>query len=279
MEGFRQDRRNFIKLCTVAGITLFAAPSLWQLGRARQAGSSTGKLNWRGDGPDPAFRSDGIAKVTGQKIFGRDYRARDMSDWPQQQHYALALRCNRVERRFTGIDWTQVPADSQPYARITAQSLVDRKLKLPPFYGEAMLLPEGQSPYYYGHVVAMLLFDDFEKYAIAKQALQFNERIIRYGEETPPVERDPYASWRIIRVEGKGGPTGEDLYSPLQDGLFFPSIAIAKPSGRRSRTRPAMSASGVSTTRDRFAIRWSGSLRPATGTWCVASTKPRSSTR
>ncbi|WP_197023816.1 xanthine dehydrogenase family protein molybdopterin-binding subunit [Microbulbifer sp. HZ11] len=184
--------------------------------------------DWRGSGESPAFRMDGIAKVTGQKIFGRDFRAMDMPDWDKQQHYALVLRCNRVERRFDGIDWSQIPSDCQPYQRITAQSLSEKKVKLPPFYGDAMLLAEGASPHYYGHAVAILLFDDFAKYNGAKQVLQFNRKVIRYGDATPPVVRDPYASWRIIRVEGPDGPSGEDLYSPLQDGLFFPSYKNRK---------------------------------------------------
>lgn len=35
---------------------------------------------------------DGVAKVTGQKIFARDIRARDMPNWPQQKSHALILR-------------------------------------------------------------------------------------------------------------------------------------------------------------------------------------------
>ncbi|WP_160152593.1 xanthine dehydrogenase family protein molybdopterin-binding subunit [Microbulbifer sp. ALW1] len=227
MEGFRSDRRNFIKLCTISGITLFAAPALWQLGSARPA-TAAGKLNWRGRGLEPAFRADGIAKVTGQKIFGRDFRAKDMPGWNQSQHYAFVLRCNRVDRRFIGFDWSQLPPDGQPYIKIAAKDLAERKLKLPSFYGDAMLLSEGETPHYYGHAVAMLLFDDFEKFAAAKQTLQFNEQVIRYGDQAPPVQRDPYASWRIIRAEGPEGPTGEDLYSPLQDGLFFPNYRDRK---------------------------------------------------
>ncbi|MCW8126527.1 xanthine dehydrogenase family protein molybdopterin-binding subunit [Microbulbifer halophilus] len=228
MKGFRPDRRNFIKLCTVAGIAVFAAPSLWQLGRAGQADKGAKPLHWRGDGADPAFRTDGVAKVTGEKIFGRDFRSADMPGWLKQQHYAFILRCNRVERQFAGVDWSQLPEGAEPYERITAQTLADNKFALPPFYGEAMLLAEGETPHYYGHAVAILLFDSFEKYATTKQALQFNESVIRYGEETPPYRRDPYASWRIIRVEGEGGPTGEDLYSPLQDGIFFPQYRDRK---------------------------------------------------
>lgn len=219
MDNFRADRRRFIKLCTVAGIALYSAPMLWQ--RA-QGATAERAPQWRGAGAEPQFRMDGVAKVTGRKIFGRDYRARDMPGWPQRQDYALVLRCNRVEHRFTGVDWSRIPDGAEPYARITAETLAQHQLKLPEFYGERMLLAEGESPDYYGHAVAMLLFDDFGKYATAKQALQFDPEVIRYGEQTPPVTRDPYASWRIIRVEGPGGPTGEDAYSPMQDGLFFP---------------------------------------------------------
>ncbi|WP_241301384.1 xanthine dehydrogenase family protein molybdopterin-binding subunit [Microbulbifer elongatus] len=227
MQGFRSDRRKFIKVCTIAGISVFAAPSLWRrIGGARA--EVPDPMNWRGSGNNPAFRMDGVAKVTGQKIFGRDFRAEDMPGWDRQQHYALILRCNRVERRFTGVDWSQVPEDCRPYARITADSLDEKRVKLPPFYGDAMLLPEGASPHYYGHAVAILLFDTFEKYNGAKQQLQFNKNVIRYGDATPPYTRDPYASWRIIRVEGPEGPSGEDLYSPLQDGLFFPNYRNRK---------------------------------------------------
>lgn len=228
MEGFRQDRRNFVKLCTVAGITIFAAPALWQLGRAGQADKNAEPLRWRGEGADPAFRIDGLAKVTGDKIFGRDFRAVDMPGWLKQQHYAFILRCNRVERQFAGIDWAQLPEGAEPYARVTAQTLAENGIELPAFYGDAMLLAEEKSPHYYGHAVAILLFDDFDKYATAKQALQFNDAVIQYGEKAPAYRRDPYASWRIIRQQGEGGPTGEDLYSPLHDGLFFPQYRDRK---------------------------------------------------
>ncbi|WP_346839517.1 molybdopterin cofactor-binding domain-containing protein [Microbulbifer sp. SAOS-129_SWC] len=264
MEGFRPGRREFIKLCTVAGITLFAAPALWQASRAGQVGGS-GRPDWRGVDRGPAFRTDGAAKVSGAKIFGRDYRARDMPGWPDAQHYALALRCNRVERRFDGFDWAQIPSNAQPYARITAQTLADNGIALPPFYGEAMLLAQGDSPHYYGHAAAILLFDDFEKYATAKQALQFNRDVIRYGDETAALQRNPYGSWRIIRVEGEGGPTGEDRYSPLQDGLFFPSYRNHRAQWPTSANRNGdISARGIFYANQ---IRDEIEGREATGDW------------
>jgi hypothetical protein len=42
------------------------------------------------------YRVDGTSKVTGEKVFARDIRARDMPHWPQQQAHALALRVTKA---------------------------------------------------------------------------------------------------------------------------------------------------------------------------------------
>lgn len=76
------SRRGFIKLGTVAGITLM-------LGRlptanATQVNSGPSSTDWMGKNGQAKFRWDGIHKVTGQKNFARDYRARDLEGWPDQ---------------------------------------------------------------------------------------------------------------------------------------------------------------------------------------------------
>ncbi|MBB1381457.1 molybdopterin-dependent oxidoreductase, partial [Shewanella sp. SR41-2] len=93
-----------------------------------------------------------------------------------------------------------------------------------------MLLPEGQTADYLGHAVAILLFDSFPAFKQAKSLLQFDNTLLRFGEKTAFVSdtKDPYASWRLIRVEGENGAR-EDTYSPLHDGLFFPSVKHHKP--------------------------------------------------
>jgi hypothetical protein len=48
------------------------------------------------------FRIDGIAKVTGAKVFARDVRAADMPHWPKQQAHAFILRTTLADRLYEG---------------------------------------------------------------------------------------------------------------------------------------------------------------------------------
>ena len=50
-----------------------------------------------------------------------------------------------------------------------------------------MLLPEGKTPAYLGQAVAMLIFHDFARFRFAKDKLQFNDAVIRYGAVTGPL--------------------------------------------------------------------------------------------
>ena len=64
----------------------------------------------------------------------------------------------------------------------------------PHFYGDDMLLPEGQTPAYLGQAVAILIYHDFARFRFAKYKLQFNDAVIRYGAVTGPLQRDPWGS-------------------------------------------------------------------------------------
>ena len=57
-----------------------------------------------------------------------------------------------------------------------------------------MLLPEGQTPAYFGQAVAILIYRDFTRFRFAKEKLQFNDAVMRYGEVTGPLQRDPWGS-------------------------------------------------------------------------------------
>ena len=222
------SRRSFLKKCVVSGIAIYTAPLLWKMNQAK-AGMIVPELKeqWHSEG-QTRFRQDGIAKVTGKKVYGRDYRAEDLQGWPKQQGHAFILRATEADKRFTGIDLSRLK-DNQPYKVITAADLAADKVAFPPFFGDQMLLEEGQTPHYLGHAVAILLFRDFASYQSAKRALRNSSDVIRFGEKTGFVSdnMNPYASWRIIRAEGDG-PSGKDLYSPLQDGIFFPSYKANK---------------------------------------------------
>ena len=68
------SRRDFIKQCVIAGIAVYSAPLLANLslsGMEDEIFDPALLGQWK-QGGKVKFRSDGLAKVTGQKIYSRD---------------------------------------------------------------------------------------------------------------------------------------------------------------------------------------------------------------
>jgi len=216
------SRRSFLKTVAIGGTTLYIAP----LGSKAYAALFEQQLltpvQWNAADGRARFRIDGIAKVTGSKIFARDIRARDLPNWPHEQSHALILRATRADRQYAGLDLAVLGLDLQPDRLVTAQDLESDGIAFPSFYGDDMLLPEGKTPAYLGHAVAILIYHDFARFRYAKNKLQFRDDVVRYGEHTGPLQRDPWGTFRFVRI---GGATGydEDVYSSLKDAPVFPS--------------------------------------------------------
>jgi CO/xanthine dehydrogenase Mo-binding subunit len=224
------SRRGFLKQCVIGGIAVYSAPLLFGSDKFKEYTNSKLLQNdWKGDLVRPKFRFDAIAKVTGEKIYGRDYRSKDVEGWPTKQSYAFILRVTKANRIFEGFDLSSLSGKMQPSVIITANTLKKDQIDFPHFFGKDMLLSKGNVPDYEGQEVAILIFDDFISYKLAKNNLQFNDKIIKYSNKIYPLtsaSKPPYASWRIVREEG----VLKDKYSPLQDGLIFPNIENNKPS-------------------------------------------------
>jgi len=223
------SRRGFLKQCVVGGIAIYSAPLLFGSDKFKTYSSS--KLlqsDWKGDMVKPKFRFDAIAKVTGEKIYGRDYRSKDVQGWPDQQSYAFILRVTKANRIFEGINLSSLSSKMKPSVIITADTLKKDDVNFPPFFGKEMLLAKGKVPDYEGQEVAILIFDDFISYKLAKDNLQFNDKVIKYSNTVHPLttaSKAPYSTWRIVREEG----LLKDKYSPLQNGLIFPNLENNKP--------------------------------------------------
>jgi CO/xanthine dehydrogenase Mo-binding subunit len=168
------------------------------------------------------YRVDGRAKVTGGKVFARDIRARDLPHWPQQQAHALVLRVTMADRLYAGVDLSMLGADLKPDRVVTAAELARDSVAFPDFYGTDMLLPEGKTAAYLGQAVAMLIFHDFARFRFAKEKLQFNDAVIRYGAVTGPLQRDPWGAGRFVRVGGKT-PYDEDVFSSNKQAPLYVS--------------------------------------------------------
>ncbi|WP_277188834.1 molybdopterin cofactor-binding domain-containing protein [Caballeronia sp. BR00000012568055] len=217
-------RRGFLKAGALAGVSVFVAP----LGSRAFAALFEEKIltpvQWNAANGDAKFRIDGIAKVTGAKVFARDIRAADMPHWPQTQSHAMILRTTLADRTYAGFDLSVLDAAGlAPDRIVTADDLARDKLAFPAFYGDDMLLPTGKTPAYHGQAVAILIYHDFARFRFAKDKLQFRDGVIKYGAQTGPLERDPWAAWRFVRVGGKT-PFDDDTFSSMKNAPLFPHM-------------------------------------------------------
>ncbi|MCJ8328264.1 MAG: molybdopterin-dependent oxidoreductase [Campylobacterales bacterium] len=218
------SRRGFLKQCVIGGIAVYSAPLLFSSDKFKEYTSK--KLiqgDWKGDLVKPKFRFDAIAKVTGEKIYSRDYRSKDIESWPSSQSYAFIIRVNKANRVFEGIDLSSLSDNMQPSVIITADTIKKDHIDFPAYFGKDMLLPKGRVPDYEGQEVAILIFNDFISYKLAKGNLQFNNNVIKYSSKAYPLttaSKAPYSTWRIVREDG----LLKDKFSVLQDGLIFPDI-------------------------------------------------------
>lgn len=222
MSNFNPSRRRFLKHSVIAGVTVYLAPLHSKAYAALFEEKILQSPNWDPKTKKVKFRIDGKAKAMGQKVFARDIRAVDMPHWPQNQAHAFMLRTTSADKIFTGIDLSLLGDDLKPDRIVTADDLARDGLAFPAFYGDDMLLPTGKTPAYLGHAVAMLIYHDFARFRFAKDKLQFREDVIRYGETTGPLERDPWGTFRYVRIGGDT-PMDDDKFSSLKDTLIFPA--------------------------------------------------------
>jgi len=141
------SRREFLKAGVISGIAVLIS----QPGRPLLAGALFEDQRRRPpvlDGASGALRhrTDGVAKVCGEKVFAYDVRARDLPGWPAEQSHAMLLRATLADRVYEGIDLSALGGELGPDRVVTAEDLARDGLALPPFYGEDMLVPAGKRP-------------------------------------------------------------------------------------------------------------------------------------
>ena len=172
-----------------------------------QPHSPPGAPDWSGGPGKARFRIDGLAKVTGQKIYARDFRASDMPGWPATERMAMILRATQPGLVFTGLDLAALAGvDAVPLLTITQtaltgftwpqRDLASLNLSLPFSSAGAdgvyqLLVPVGTAPQFYGQPVAILIFADGNAYRRAKRALQFQPGVVQ-ASGLPPPPKQPW---------------------------------------------------------------------------------------
>ncbi|CAB3640806.1 hypothetical protein LMG24238_00246 [Paraburkholderia sediminicola] len=150
--------------------------------------------------PEPGkarWRIEGVRKVTGSKIYARDYKARDFDGWPGKENWLYALRCNCIDRKFEGFDLSVLPRHLRPIAVVSNNTLNDYGIALAaepdPRKSKDIYLfaQKGGTADCYGQPAALLIFEDFDTYRHAKKVLDFNKDVILYGETVARQKNPP----------------------------------------------------------------------------------------
>src|SRR6478752_6530006 len=194
----RPSRREFVQWVTASGIAL----SLSRLGSAEGAAlSARASLPGRG-GWNPATngagRIDGVAKVTGAKLYASDFRAADLPGWPATTSHAILVRAPDATHVYTGIDLARLTGALKPTVVVTAADLVRAGTRVPEFYAGDLFCPVGRTPIYLGQPVALLIFEEFDAFDQARLALR-DGTFVRFGEETGPIVGPHYGAFRFTR--------------------------------------------------------------------------------
>src|SRR4051794_2032006 len=106
------SRRTFVK--TTIGATAVIVIKWPQPLMAADPVQPPASPGWGPVAGEARYRIDGIAKVTGQKIYARDFHPRDIPGWPATCAYAYLLRAVHADRPFLGVDLSKLPPNAQP---------------------------------------------------------------------------------------------------------------------------------------------------------------------
>ena len=222
-------RREFLKASAAAGTAGLLVSTLdfggWQVSHAATMNPPGG---WNG-GPGLArYRIDGLAKVTGQKIYARDFQPIDLPNWPTKYRHALVVCAPFVDHIFDGLDLDQLPKELQPVVTITAADLARDAIGIAEEdYPEGeYLVPAGKPPSYLGQAVAILLYDELTAYSRAKEQIVSNGKAIRVGRAVPLPEPTSYKpETSIVHALTR---EGEQHFAQTIDGPIHPSQPGAK---------------------------------------------------
>ncbi len=216
----RLSRREFLKWTTASGIAL----SLSRLAIAERASFAAhetmpGLQKWN-PAANGMGRIDGVAKVTGAKLYASDFRAADLPGWPAKTSHALLVRAPDATHVYTGMDLARLSGAMKPSVVVTAADLDRIGTRVPEFYAGDLFCPVGRTPLYMGQAVALLIFETFDAFDQARLALR-DGTFVKFGEETGAVTMPNYGAFRFTRVAG-ATPDAPDIYSPIIAGWVSP---------------------------------------------------------
>jgi len=207
-------RRRFVSgAAGLVGISILGPPMI-----ARSAAAAPSGPAWPSIPGVAQERIDGRIKVTGQKVFARDFNARNLG-WGATQWHAMYLPALTTAHAFMGVDLSQLPAEARP-KRVVLGNHLKRSVAVPRLrrardlhmeaaHREAQVLSAGataaatatfdrtlefdlivqpgNAPNYLGQGVALLMFGTMASYRAARRFMQFRDTEFQtYAGEVAP---------------------------------------------------------------------------------------------
>lgn len=225
------SRRQFLKT-TIGGIALTISPltSVSPTSESNTARAADGDVaDWQ-NGPGRArFRIDGHTKVTGRKIYARDFRAKDLDGWPKEEEVAMVMRVPMADRVFKGIDLSRLPTGLRPKSIVTAMDLYRDYVGIAETdypAGDYLVSPNSQ-PKYQGQAAALLYYDDYFTMDQARRAIRSDpSQCVNFGDEVPPPATTYYEpETSIVHVRSDGNT---ELFSQVTGGPVRPQESKTK---------------------------------------------------
>lgn len=216
-----RTRRDFLKT-SLGGLVLSVTPVSAVLSSNARAAAVAPPTDWQAGPGRARYRIDGLTKVTGGKIYARDFHARDIEGWPETDDVVLVMRTPFADRNLDGIDLGRIPETLHPKRIVTFQNLTDDNLGIARTdYPEGRyLVPFGTRPDYLGQAAGLLFYDDYFTMDRARREIRSDTwRGLRFGPELPPeaeVFFQPETSIIHARV------AGEEKFSQIAGGRVRP---------------------------------------------------------
>jgi CO/xanthine dehydrogenase Mo-binding subunit len=211
-----------VKYVAASGITL----SLSRLGSAEQTSFEASQTLPGRQGWNPAAtgvgRIDGVAKVTGSKVYASDFRAADLPGWPTKTAHAMLIRAPDATHVYAGMDLGRLSGALRPSVVVTAEDIAKIGARAPEFYAGDLFCPVGKTPLYMGQPVALLIFETFDAFDQTRLKLR-DGTFVKFGEDTGPITQPNYGAFRFTRVAGPSADA-PDVYSPVQEGWVSPGF-------------------------------------------------------
>lgn len=184
--GFRIVRRDFIKAAAGAGGIWVIQRALPGIAAALAPPADSGQ-GWS-DGPGKArYRIDGVAKVTGQKVYARDFHSRDLKGWPQSESCAYIVRAKVANRALQSVNLDVLPPQLQPAQVVTGAVLARDQIIFPGSDESSdgqvhgLVVSVGSLTEFLGQPAAILVFENFDVFREAHRVLEFNDKVLSFG--------------------------------------------------------------------------------------------------